>query len=105
MSEGKNEALNQVHFLQEQEASDNDELLCKPDSNPTLVVTRALITNVQVEQGQRCSLFQTRANVEEKSIKVIIDGGNCHKLGKRGALQQTQVGINEASPFLSCPMA
>ncbi|KAK1596214.1 hypothetical protein QYE76_018553 [Lolium multiflorum] len=31
-------------------------------------------------EDQRCNIFQTRAGIGGKSIKVIIDGGSCHNL-------------------------
>jgi len=34
----------------------------------------------EAEIGQRHNLFQTRAIVQDKVVKVIIDGGSCHNL-------------------------
>jgi len=34
----------------------------------------------EAENGQRHKLFQTRANVHDKVVKVIIDGESCHNL-------------------------
>jgi hypothetical protein len=34
----------------------------------------------EAEVGQRHNLFQTRAKVQEKVVKVIIDGGSYHNL-------------------------
>jgi hypothetical protein len=31
-------------------------------------------------EDQRCNIFQTKAGIHGKSIKVIIDGGSCHNL-------------------------
>ena len=37
----------------------------------------------EAENGQRHNLFQTRAKVHDKVVKVIIDGGSCHNLTSR----------------------
>ena len=66
----------------EGDAEDN-EIYCDGDNNPSLVVTRTLTTNIQVEENQRCNLFHTRAGINGKSIKVIIDGGSCHNLASK----------------------
>ncbi|KAK1680853.1 hypothetical protein QYE76_041701 [Lolium multiflorum] len=55
-------------------------LLCTHDPSPSLVVTRVLTTQPQAMEDQRCNIFQTRAGIGGKSIKVIIDGGSCHNL-------------------------
>jgi hypothetical protein len=31
-------------------------------------------------EDQRCNIFQTKAGIHGKLIKVIIDGGSCHNL-------------------------
>ncbi|KAK1609359.1 hypothetical protein QYE76_033032 [Lolium multiflorum] len=63
----------------EQECGE-DPLLCEHDPSPSLVVTRVLTTQPQAREEQRCNIFQTRAGIGGKSIKVIIDGGSCHNL-------------------------
>ena len=37
----------------------------------------------EAKNGQRHNLFQTRAKVEGKVCKVIIDGGSCHNLASK----------------------
>ena len=37
----------------------------------------------EAESGQRHNLFQTRAKVEDKVCKVIIDGRSCHNLASK----------------------
>jgi hypothetical protein len=32
---------------------------------------------------QRCNVFQTQAKVNDKLIKLIIDGGSCHNLASK----------------------
>ena len=73
MSEDEYNALNKVATMQSAQ-EESSEIYCDGDNNPSLVVARALTTNVQLEEDQRCNLFQTRAGINGKSIKVIIDG-------------------------------
>jgi ferredoxin len=56
---------------------EEDHTYCEFETGAALVVTQIL--NVQVkeaENGQQHNLFQTRAKVEGKVCKVIIDGGS-----------------------------
>ncbi|KAK1601902.1 hypothetical protein QYE76_017607 [Lolium multiflorum] len=78
LSEGEYEALVQAAVANEE--SGEDPLLCTHDPSPSLVVTRVLTTQPQAMEDQRCNIFQTRAGIGGKSIKVIIDGGSCHNL-------------------------
>ncbi|KAK1608433.1 hypothetical protein QYE76_032106 [Lolium multiflorum] len=83
LSEGEYEALVQAAVANEEdynEESGEDRLLCVHDTSPSLVVTRVLTTQPQALEDQRCNIFQTRAGIGGKSIKVIIDGGSCHNL-------------------------
>ncbi|KAK1616880.1 hypothetical protein QYE76_022397 [Lolium multiflorum] len=83
LSEGEYEALVQAAVANEEEydeESGEDPLLCTHDPSPSLVVTRVLTTQPQAMEDQRCNIFQTRAGIGGKSIKVIIDGGSCHNL-------------------------
>ncbi|KAK1615038.1 hypothetical protein QYE76_020555 [Lolium multiflorum] len=82
LSEGEYEALVQAVANEEDydEESGEDPLLCTHDPSPSLVVTRVLTTQPQAMEDQRCNIFQTRAGIGGKSIKVIIDGGSCHNL-------------------------
>ncbi|KAK1627990.1 hypothetical protein QYE76_002305 [Lolium multiflorum] len=83
LSEGEYEALVQAVVANEEdydEESGDDPLLCVHDTSPSLVVTRVLTTQPQAIEDQRCNIFQTRASIGGKSIKVIIDGGSCHNL-------------------------
>ncbi|KAK1661720.1 hypothetical protein QYE76_049879 [Lolium multiflorum] len=41
---------------------------------------KASTTQPQAIEDQRCNIFQTRAIIGGKPIKVIIDGGSCHNL-------------------------
>ncbi|KAK1648811.1 hypothetical protein QYE76_066616 [Lolium multiflorum] len=83
LSEGEYEALVQAAVANEEdydEESGEDPLLCIHDPSPSLVVTRVLTSQPQAMEDQRCNIFQTRAGISGKSIKVIIDGGSCHNL-------------------------
>ncbi|KAK1561617.1 hypothetical protein QYE76_017841 [Lolium multiflorum] len=83
LSEDEYEAMVQAAVAHEEaydEDSGEDPLLCVHDPNPSLVVTRVLTTQPQTMEDQRCNIFQTRAGIGGKSIKVIIDGGSCHNL-------------------------
>ncbi|KAK1666378.1 hypothetical protein QYE76_054537 [Lolium multiflorum] len=83
LSEDEYEAMVQATVSNEEaydEDSGEDPLLCVHDPNPSLVVTRVLTTQPQAMEDQRCNIFQTRAGIGGKSIKVIIDGGSCHNL-------------------------
>ena len=67
--------------LARQNLEDDQELLvCEHDASPSLVVTRVLTTQVNENEDQRSNIFQTRADINGKSIKVVIDGGSCHNL-------------------------
>ncbi|KAK1628508.1 hypothetical protein QYE76_002823 [Lolium multiflorum] len=83
LSEDEYEALVQAGVANEEaydEECGEDPLLCEHDPSPSLVVTRVLTTQPQAMEDQRCNIFQTRAGIGGKSIKVIIDGGSCHNL-------------------------
>jgi hypothetical protein len=62
---------------------------CEFEHGTTLVVTQIL--NVQMKEaeiGQRHNLFQMRAKVQDKVVKVIIDGGSCHNLASREMVEK-----------------
>jgi hypothetical protein len=51
------------------------------DKYESLVVQRVLSMQVaQPEQHQRHTLFHTKGVVQERSIRIIIDGGSCNNL-------------------------
>ena len=81
MSEGECEAIANVDLATQDDDNTIDEaLLSAHDNNPTLVVTKVLTTQPHASDSQRCNIFQTKAGINGKSIKVIIDGGSCHNL-------------------------
>ncbi|KAK1596210.1 hypothetical protein QYE76_018549 [Lolium multiflorum] len=81
LSEGEYEALVQAATTHEDDdLEDQEQVLCVHDASPSLVVTKVLTTHALPNEDQRCNIFQTRAGINGKSIKVIIDGGSCHNL-------------------------
>ena len=91
MSEGEYEALQQVAITEQAATMDAQELLCDHDASPSLVVTKVLTAQPQQCEDQRCNLFQTRAGINGKSIKVIIDGGSCHNLASTELCEKLQL--------------
>jgi len=67
------------------EGEDNPEKeICAFETGAALIVTRILSVQMsEAESGQQHNLFQTRAKVEDKVCKVIIDGGSCHNLASK----------------------
>ncbi|XP_035816895.1 uncharacterized protein, partial [Zea mays] len=62
---------------------------CEFEHGTTLVVTQILSVQMkEAEIGQRHNLFQTRAKVQDKVVKVIIDGGSCHNLASREMVEK-----------------
>jgi hypothetical protein len=62
---------------------------CEFEHGTTLVVTQILSVQMkEAEIGQRHNLFQTRAKVQDKVVKVIIDGGSCHNLVSREMVEK-----------------
>src|SRR3954452_9115076 len=80
LSEGEYEDLVQASTTIEEEDKEDEELLYRQDASPSLVVAKVLTTQPHTMEDQRCNIFQTRAGINGKSIKVIIDGGSCHNL-------------------------
>src|SRR3954463_6559290 len=80
LSEGEYEALVQASTTIQEEDKEGEELLCHHDASPSLVVTKVLTTQPHAMEDQRCNIFQTRAGINGKSIKLIVDGGSYHNL-------------------------
>ena len=63
---------------------DEEHTRCEFEQGVVLVVAQILSVQMkEAENGQRHNLFQTRAKVQDKVVKVIIDGGSCHNLASR----------------------
>jgi hypothetical protein len=62
---------------------------CEFEHGTALVVTQILSVQMkEAEIGQRHNLFQTRAKVQDKVLKVIIDGGSYHNLVGREKVEK-----------------
>ena len=58
--------------------------VCDFEASPALIVTKKTLTvQKQNESKQRTNLFHTKAGMQGKSVKVIIDGGSCHNLASQ----------------------
>ena len=79
MSEGETEALEQV-AMHWQVNDEEEQVFCGEDSSPALVVSKVLTLQHHQEEEQRCHIFHTKADINGRSVKVIIDGGSCHNL-------------------------
>ena len=63
---------------------DDEHIGCEFEQGAALVVAQILSVQMkEAEIGQRHNLFQTRAKVQDKVVKVIIDGGSYHNLASR----------------------
>src|SRR5215216_3200954 len=57
---------------------EDDQIFCDEDSSPALVVSKVLTLQHQQEEDKRCHIFHTKAGINGRAVKVIIDGGSCH---------------------------
>ena len=100
MSEGEYEALVKATTSFQAIDMEQDTLMCDHDASPSLVVTKVLTTQVQSSEDQRFNIFQTRAGINGKSIKVIIDGGSCHNLASTELCEKLHLPLRKhASPY------
>ena len=79
MSEGEIDALEQV-AMHRQVNDEEEQVFCDEDSSPALVVSKFLTLQHHQEEEQRCHIFHTKAGINGRSVKVIIDGGSRHNL-------------------------
>ena len=106
MSEEEMEALEQVAMHRRVNEDENDQVLCDEDSSPALVVSKVLTLQHQQELDQRYHIFHTKAGINGRSIKVIIDGGSCHNLASEEPTPlQASIGQEEAPTPLQGSMA
>nr|XP_034570750.1 uncharacterized protein LOC117835509 [Setaria viridis] len=81
------ESMNLLVIKEHEEVEEEGNLeqdICEFETGAALVVTQILSMQMsEAENGQRHNLFQTRAKVEDKVCKVIIDGGSCHNLASK----------------------
>ena len=70
--------------IEEEAHGDEDITGCEFEQGAALEMTQILSVQAnEAENGQQHKLFQTRAKVHDKEVKVIIDGGSCHNLASR----------------------
>ena len=92
MSEEEMEALEQVAMHQQVNKEDeDDQVFCDEDSSPALVVSKVLTLQHQQDEDQRCHIFHTKAGINGRSVKVIIDGGSCHNLASEELCSKIQL--------------
>lgn len=92
MSEGEMEALEQVAMHRQVNNEDeDDQVFCDEDSSPALVVSKVLTLQHQQDKDQRCHIFHTKAGINGRSVKVIIDGGSCHNLASEELCSKLQL--------------
>jgi len=80
MSDEEMEALEQVAMHRRMNEDEDDHVFCDEDTSPALIVSKVLTLQHQQEEDQRCHIFHTKADINGRSVKVIIDGGSCHNL-------------------------
>ena len=102
LSEGEYEALVQASVGMEDEEKEEEALLCEHDASPSLVVTKVLTTQQQALEDQRCNIFQTRAGINGKSIKVVT---KLSQPCKYRALHKAQPSAPQAPSPILCTMA
>ena len=79
MSDDEMEALEHV-AMHRQVNQEDAQVYCDNDSSPALMVSKVLTLQHQQDEDQRCHIFHTKAGINGRSVKVIIDGGSCHNL-------------------------
>ena len=70
---------------------EDDQVFCDEDSCPALVVSKVLTLQRQQGEDQRCHVFHTKAGINGRSVKVIIDGGSCHNLASEELMSKLQL--------------
>ena len=91
MSEEEMEAIEHVAMYRRMNEDEDDEVFCDNDSSPSLVVSKVLTLQHHQEEYQRCHIFHTKADINGKSVKVIIDGGSCHNLASEELCSKLQL--------------
>src|SRR4051812_28527762 len=92
ISEGEMEALEQVAMHRQVNNEDeDDQVFCDEDSSPALVVSKVLTLQHQQDEDQRCHIFHTKAGINGRFVKVIIDGGSFHNLASEELCSKLQL--------------
>ena len=89
MSEEEMEALEQVAMHRRVNEDEDDQVFCDEDSG--LVVSKVLTLQHQQDEDQRCHIFHTKADINGRSVKVIIDGGSYHNLASEELCSKLQL--------------
>ena len=55
------------------------------------MVSKVLTLQHHQEEYQRCHIFHTKAGINGRSVKVIIDGGSCHNLEREELRSKLQL--------------
>ena len=91
MSEDKMEALEHVAMHRQVNEDEDDQVFCDNDSSPALAVSKVLTLQHQQDEDQRCHIFHTKAGINGRSVKVIIDGRSCHNLASEELCSKLQL--------------
>jgi hypothetical protein len=98
MSEGEYEALMEVTMAQHDNGQEEvDKVLCDHDASQALVLTKVLTMQAQSHENQRYNIIQTCAEINGKSIKMIIDGGSYHNLASTELCEKLNLTLNKHS--------
>ena len=80
MSDEEMEDLDNVATHHRVNEDEDVQIFCDNNPSPALIVCKVLTLQQQQDEDQRCHIFHTKAGIQGRSIKVIIDGGSCHNL-------------------------
>ena len=97
MSEGEMDALEHVGMHRQVNEEENAQVFCNNDSGPALVVSKILTLQHQQDEDQQCHIFHTKADINGRSVKVIIDGGSFHNLASEERCSKLQL-VNKKHP-------
>jgi hypothetical protein len=91
MSDEEMEALEHVAMHRQVNEEEDDQVFCDNDLSPALVVSKVLTLQKHQDEDQRCHIFHTKAGIQGRSVKVIIDGGSCHTLASEELCSKLQL--------------
>jgi hypothetical protein len=81
---GDYESASEEEDIEEEAHEEEEHTGCDFEQGAALVVAPILSVQMkEAENGHQHNLFQTRAKVQDKVVKIIIDGGSCHNLASR----------------------
>jgi hypothetical protein len=90
MSEEEMKELEHVAMHRQVNEDADDQVFCDNDASPALVVSKVLTLQHQQDKYQHCHIFHTKAGINGRSVKVIIDGGSCHNLASEQLCSKLQ---------------